>query len=261
MELFLTVRQAVKRGDIGMLRRLVDPLIVFFHGASQHNYGREMLYYRWLLSDASTPELQRAVLSSGLVNWLGRADTFKPIDLALEHLNCRCKLDLRNFKNSTHDIELVFKRTALCNTWIRGVCDRFEDVYGEAMSGAHTSATAIPDMFFLAWNLYRSNYTSPQSRSAAHHNHKKQFRSHNVVHAGMSVLEDKVAQFNADRVQQSSTLPGIPAALPVDEGVDGFDGFVDIESFAGLVHHGFDAVDTIGLDLTVGIETLDLSNE
>ena len=46
VKLLLTVRHAVKHADIGMLRRLVDPLIVFFFGASQHNYGREMLFYR-----------------------------------------------------------------------------------------------------------------------------------------------------------------------------------------------------------------------
>jgi hypothetical protein len=87
---------------------MVDLLIVVFFGASQYNYGREMLYYCWLLSPANTPELQQAILSSGLVNWVRRQLTFKPIDLALEYLNCYCKLDLRNFKNSTHDISLVF---------------------------------------------------------------------------------------------------------------------------------------------------------
>jgi hypothetical protein len=257
VELFLVIRWAVKRGDIGMLRRIVDPLIIVFHSASQHNYSREMLQYRYLLSDASIDELQHAVLASGLVNWLGREDTFKPIDLALEHLNNRCKLDLRNFKNSTHDIELVFKRTALCNTWIRSVRDQFEDVYRETMSGRHTSTVAIPDMFFLAWNLYRSNLASPQTVPAAQR--RRQFSSHNIMHTSMSVLEDKVAQFNSNRIQQLLTLPSIPGAFSVDEGLHGFEGFVDIEAFADLVHPEFDAVDTIGLDLTAIIETVDLS--
>lgn len=121
VELFLTVRHAVKHGDIGLLRRVVDLLIVVFFGASQSNYGQEMLYYRWHLSSDNTPELQRAILSSGLVNWSGRAGSFKPIDLAVKHLNCNCKLDLRNNKNSTHDIGVVFQRAALCDTWLREV--------------------------------------------------------------------------------------------------------------------------------------------
>ena len=63
IELFLTVRIAVKRGDIGLLRRMVDPLIVAFLGAGQWNYVYDMLFYRWLLSPACTPELQHAILA------------------------------------------------------------------------------------------------------------------------------------------------------------------------------------------------------
>ena len=137
-----------------MLRRMVDPLIVVFFGAAQHNYGREMLHYRWNLSRANTSELQQAILAIGVVNWLGRESTFKPIDLALEHLNLHCKLDLRNFKNSTHDIEVVFQQTALCNTWLRDVRRQFESTFGEPMSGAHTSSQAVPDIFYLTWSLF-----------------------------------------------------------------------------------------------------------
>lgn len=43
IELFLTVRHAIKHADIGLLRYLVDPLIITFFGASQNNYGHEML--------------------------------------------------------------------------------------------------------------------------------------------------------------------------------------------------------------------------
>jgi hypothetical protein len=57
VELFLTVRHAIKYGDIGLLRHLVGPLVVFFFGAAQYNYGYEMLYYYWCLSKVNTPEL------------------------------------------------------------------------------------------------------------------------------------------------------------------------------------------------------------
>ena len=78
-----------------MLQRLIDPLIVFFFGASQHNYGREMLFYRWNLTSVNSPELQHAILSSGLVNWLGAPDRHKAIDLGLEHLNGSCKIEMK----------------------------------------------------------------------------------------------------------------------------------------------------------------------
>lgn len=110
IELFLTVRHAIKHADVGLLRRLVDPLIVVFFGAAQHNYGMEMLFYRWNLSPVNTPELQHAILASGLVNWHGRATTHKPIDLGLEHLNGACKIEMKCYKNSTHDTDVIFDR-------------------------------------------------------------------------------------------------------------------------------------------------------
>jgi hypothetical protein len=46
-----------------------------------------MFYLQWLLSDGvSDPELQHAILGSGLVNITGCGSTFI-IDVALEHVN------------------------------------------------------------------------------------------------------------------------------------------------------------------------------
>lgn len=243
VELFLIVRRAVKYGDIGMLRRMVDPLIVVFFGASQHNYGREMLHYRWNLSSANTPLLQQAILSSGLVNWLGRESTFKPIDLALEHLNGHCKLDLRNFKNSTHDIEIVFQRTALCSTFVRDVRNQLESVFGETMSGSHTSADAVPDMYLLAWTLFIGGFAeaSKNNTRAA----SRMFDSLDIIQAGMDVLEERVDQFNQQYVSRAVEGASQVPSYAVDD-----DGFVDIEAFAELVHEGYDVVDDVTLDLT-----------
>lgn len=242
VELFLVVRHAVKHGDIGMLRRMVDPLIVVFFGASQHNYGREMLHYRWNLSSVNTMQLQQAILSSGLVNWLGRDSTFKPIDLALEHLNCHCKLDLRNFKNSTHDIEVVFQRTALCNTWLRDLRVRFESIFGENISGAHTTAAAVSDMFLLAWTLFVGDHAI--ASPAATCNTSRMFDSLDIFQAGMDVLEDRIDQFNQQYVSQGTWGIRGPSYEQVE------DGFIDIEAFAQLVHEGYDIVDDATLDLT-----------
>ena len=67
IELFLTLRHAIKHGDISMIRRMLEPLAIFFFGAEQHKYGYEMLHLRWLLTDdVSDPALQRSILASGL---------------------------------------------------------------------------------------------------------------------------------------------------------------------------------------------------
>ena len=76
------------------------------YGSVQPRYGPEMLYLQWLLSDSvSDPELQHAILGSGLVNIAGRGNTFKAIDVALEHVNAMYHVDMKMRKNSIHDID------------------------------------------------------------------------------------------------------------------------------------------------------------
>lgn len=116
IELSLSVLHAVKAGDIGLLRRLIDPLLIYFLGASQWNYAHEMLFYRWNTTAVNMPELQHAILASGIVNWKGSPMSHKPIDLGLEHLNGSCRIEMQCYKNSTHDTDLIFDRVCLTNT-------------------------------------------------------------------------------------------------------------------------------------------------
>jgi len=217
--LFLTVRHAVKHADIGLLRRLVDPLIVCFFGASQHNYGYEMLYYRWNLSRTNALVLQRAILASGIVNWPGRANTYKAIDLMLEHLNCACKIEMKSYKNSTHDIDTIFNRVCLCNTWTRALRRRMEDSFGEYMPGAHTVAEVVPAMFLLACKILKDGLASPRGQEDLA-NYAGFFDSYDIFSAGMEVLAEKVDNFNAtlDGVS-SSVVEGSDSAIHID--IDG----------------------------------------
>jgi hypothetical protein len=245
MELFLTVRHAVKNGDIGMLRRLVDPLIIYFFGASQHNYGREMLYYRWLLSSVNTPRLQHAILASGIVNWHGRATTHKPIDLGHEHMNGAIAISLRSYKNSTHDTNIVFNRMCLANTWIGTLREKLEQTFGEEMSGAHTTLNVAADIFLLARTIFLGDLAGPRSIEQLT-SFPSFFESADILQIGMGVLADRVDAFNKQHVRRPGVFPTIYPSL--EPGSD--DGFVDIS----------DSVEYIEEDVAI-IETLDLSIE
>lgn len=179
--------------------------------------------------------MQRAILLSGLVNWVGLDTTFKPIDLALEHLNCNCKIDLRNAKNSTHDIELVFQRTALCNKWLRGLRNCFENLYGEAMSSAHTFSAAISDMFLLAWTIYTGGYAT--ARAASSLTSSAMLDSNDVFGIGMELLEEKVDQFNTQHLHQERVLPQLSEINEKEDTT-----FTDISAFAEVIHDGYDIV-------------------
>ena len=194
VELFLTLRYAIKAGDIGIMRRLVDPLIIVFFGASQSNYGHEMLFYRWHLSSVNTPELQHAILASSLVNWQGRETTHKPIDLGLEHLNGSCKIEMKCYKNSTHDTDIIFDRVCLTNTWIRKLRLRIESIFGEDMSGSHTTNPGELDMFTLARNIFEGSFA--RQRTISDSNAVYRYKSPNILRIGMELLEEKVDFFN-----------------------------------------------------------------
>jgi len=244
IELFLVVQYAVKRGDIGHLRRIVDPLIIAFFGAGQQNYGREMLFYRWNLhSSVNSDELQYAILASGLVNWSGRRDTFKAIDLGLEHLNGYCKTEMTCYKNSTTDIDLIFNRVCLSNTFVGEVRTKLEATFGKHMSGEHTVMDAILDMFSLARNLYGSHLAAPRD----HGRPEEPFDSPNIFQEGVDVLEDRVRDFNNVHVRENCT----PDA-GVDSSADTIDdSFANLDDFFDLENADSDTPDLI--DLTSGL--------
>lgn len=192
-EAFLTLHHAIKYGDIGLLHRMVDQLVVWFYGAGQMNYGFELLHLRWLLSDGvSSAELQRAVLGSSLVNLSGTVGGFKPIDLALEHVNCCYSIDMKMFKNSTHDVDKVFGQVALTSSYISHLRVVIESSYGERTIGKHTEKSVLRDIFSLAYFLYHEGHTRPKASEQA-----GQFESLDVLRVGMELLERKVESFNA----------------------------------------------------------------
>jgi len=217
VELFLTVRHAVKHADIGLLRRLVDPMIMVFLGASQWNYAYEMMWYRWNLSPVNTPELQRAILASGIVNWQGRLNKNKPIDLGLEHLNGNVKNEMKCYKNSTHDEEIIFGRVCLTNTIVRTLRSKFERVFGEDMTEKHSTASALQDMFSLARIIFTGGLASPR-RGLALNGQRGVFESEDIFKLGAELLAEKVEYFNRTYTRQSALREGLYSEGVADTG-------------------------------------------
>jgi hypothetical protein len=218
IELFLAVGHAVKYGDIGLLRRFVDPLIIQFAGAHQWNYTYEMLYYRWLLSPGTNaPPLQRCIQSSGLVNWHGAPHSFKAVDLGLEHLNGSCKINLKVFKNSTHNADIVFDRICLTNTWVNALRSQVERIFGEHMPGTHTTHSTALDMFARARQLQTGGWASPreQEQLAGITN---AWLSVDILTEGVMLLAEKVDEFNAHYTRHK----GIGSSyLSIERSLDG----------------------------------------
>jgi hypothetical protein len=201
VELFLVLRHAIRHGDIGIIRRLVDLLIVTFFGAEQHKYGHEMLHLRWLLSDSvSTPELQRAILSAMLVNINGKPDGFRGTDWVLEVVNGAMSRDMAAFKNSTHDVNKTFVRVALCSAYMEKVRAAIEVPFGQHQNGKHSYKSTVADIFSLANHLWREGCARPESTSVS-----QRFESLDITWAGSRVLAERLKVFNARFVVTPNT--------------------------------------------------------
>src|SRR6266511_320864 len=112
-----------------------------------------MLFYRWNLSFINIFELQRVILAFGLVNWLDKSTVNKAIDLGLEYLNGSCKTEMKYYKNSTYDVDFIFNRVYLFNTWVRALRAKLEETFEKIISETHTIVFAVLETFSLTRNL------------------------------------------------------------------------------------------------------------
>ena len=154
VKLFLSIQYTIKYIDIGILRHFINPLIIYFFSASQHNYSYKILFYEQNLSLVNTPKLQYIILSSRLINQLSRATIYKAINLRLKYLNSSYKIKIKCYKNLTYNVDIIFNWVYLLNTQVRALYKRLEAIFGEYIPRAYTTAAAIPDMFLLAYTLF-----------------------------------------------------------------------------------------------------------
>ncbi|KAG9086929.1 hypothetical protein FRC06_002811 [Ceratobasidium sp. 370] len=84
----MSLWRAYKYGDIDRINALLPELLFFYLGARCPNYAREVFEFLQLLTHECTPVIRDVILQHGLVvNRLGRADSFYPIDQQQEFNN------------------------------------------------------------------------------------------------------------------------------------------------------------------------------
>ncbi len=75
------------------------------------------------------------------------------VDLHIEHLNCELKNQLYVLKNSTFDVDQLFKVTALTGPYIAKLRAAIEPVIGERTNFTHTTRSPASDVHDLAYQL------------------------------------------------------------------------------------------------------------
>ena len=144
METYLTLRLAIKFGDIGLIKRTFARCCLLFPGTTKAKYAFLSLYMTWLThTDATSPELKRAILANGLVNLRGAEDGWFEIDRLNELFNLQMKTLMVNRRSSTQEVHLLFRRTALSAAYSTELKQSLESAFGEYSNNRHQNKMPV----------------------------------------------------------------------------------------------------------------------
>ena len=82
---------------------------------------------------------------------------YKAVNLRLEYLNSSYKIEIKYYKNSTYNTNIIFNRVCLLNAMVRTVRSKIEYTFSEEILGAYTRASTELDIFLLTYIIYLSN--------------------------------------------------------------------------------------------------------
>ena len=134
------------------------------------------------------------------MNIAGRGNTFKAIDIALEHVNGMYHIDMKMRKNSTHDVDKTFRRVALASSYTTVLRAAVESAFGRHASDEHTRKDARRDLFALAMLLLGSGCAWPRSKEETRPS-ERMFEASDTLSIGLSELEGKILSFNSNIVE------------------------------------------------------------
>jgi hypothetical protein len=138
MELYKTLKYAIKHADVGILRRVFARCCLLFQGSSKTKYTFLSYYMTWITQTAAADEaLQFAILSNGLVNLRGASDSWFEIDRLNEFFNLEMKTQLICRRTSTIGVTELFQRTALTSSYCTDLREAIENAFGEHSNGRH----------------------------------------------------------------------------------------------------------------------------
>ncbi|KAK4233870.1 hypothetical protein C8A03DRAFT_19131 [Achaetomium macrosporum] len=195
VEILLIFHEAVRHGDYGLIKDIIPILPLLFWGGKSSNYGPEMLYFAWLLHpNVSHDETVRnAILKGGLVRCTTAGSMYKAIDITLEHINATYALDIKNNKNSTHDIRATFSRLALNGNYLATIRRSVERVFGCHGKGTHTAGDPTTDIISYACKLYKDGMPK---RATVPGTSANVYDAPDIYERGQKVLLAKLSDFN-----------------------------------------------------------------
>jgi len=169
-ENYQLLKYAIKHGDIGLIRLVIDRCCIYFHGSGQHKYALEMLHLQRLLStSAASPPLQRAILANSLVNFRGCHDSWLETDRMIELHNGDMKQMLKARRGSSMTVERLFEYCSLNAPYFVCLQREIECIFGVTRIKAdHTTKSAQRDVIIMAKRLSKSSLALTPGRRTNH---------------------------------------------------------------------------------------------
>ena len=166
MEIYKSLKLAIKLGDIGIIRRILVQCCLLFPGTKKTRYSFLSMYMTWLTqTEAADPELQTAILANGLVNLRGAEDGWFEIDRLNEFFSLHMKTLVATRRTSTQDINTMLRQTALTASFNTSLKQLFEATFGEYSNGRHQQKDASEDVRHLAYQISKSIQKRPTGRT------------------------------------------------------------------------------------------------
>lgn len=201
MEVYKSLKLAIKLADIGMIRRVIARCCILFNGSSKSKYAFLSLYMTWLTgTPAADEELQRAILANGLVNLRGAEDSWFEMDRLNEFFNLQMKTLMSTRRTSSIDTATLFRNTALTASYCTDLKESIERAFGEHTKSAHTAKDVSDDVRNLAFQIYNSGSVNKHKKGR-----DSLFQPPDIVSRGCQVLVNGVMRFNKQVVQRRWT--------------------------------------------------------
>lgn len=194
---YQTLKYAIKHGDLSLLRRAIVKSCFYFNGSRQRNYAFETLYLFWLTcTNASSPELQRAILANSLINWRGRKDTWWEIDRGVEIHNGRMKEIIRSRRTPNMDLDYLFEYCALNSAFYDSLQRSLYSRFSIYINTIHPDKPASHDILVIATHVYESMQSTHKGKAQG----KSPCRVKDLLSGGTEAMGNALKNFNEKKL-------------------------------------------------------------
>ena len=195
MDIYLVLRQAIKFGDIGLLRFALRECCIIFQAKERNtfNYGPELLrlIHLYACDEASDIQLQDAMLANSLVNLSGTRDRFFEMDRLLEYLNGCVKETMRTRRTSTKPIDELIVQIALNAPYMLKMRLAFQGYCSRHYSGKHPTKSVAEDIRIHARDLWERDFRTKDRTTRF-----SRWVADDLIYAGMQCIGENLSKYN-----------------------------------------------------------------